>query len=78
MKNTGFEVGRGLRSNPDVTHGSWIYAAVSYIEKGNEQMVSIGRISEFVSDWWKRSGTCNRPGLSCPVGEHAINPVPEA
>lgn len=50
----------------DVTHGTLIYATVSFNNLGSVQLFGgsgVGRVT--------------LPGLSCPVGEAAINPVPK-
>jgi len=50
--------------DPDVTHGMTIYASVKY---------SSGDISILGGEG---IGTVTKPGLSVPVGEPAINPIP--
>ena len=74
-----FGVQKDAGDDPDVTHGSWIYAAVSYIAKGKRR---IGSQSEEYPNLFltggKGVGLVTRPGLSCPVGKHAINPVPRS
>lgn len=51
--------------DPDVTHGSVVFAAVRW-EPGNEVSFAAG----------EGVGTVTLPGLAVPVGEPAINPVP--
>lgn len=65
--------------DPDVTDQALIYASAEYIEDGKTE--GDGR------ERWYQSGSVfltggpgvgivTKPGLSCPVGKHAINPVP--
>lgn len=78
-----FGVQKDAGDDPDVTHGTWVYAAVSYIEKTDRQKQD-GRSGWYQSDTYpflfltggQGIGIVTRPGLSCPVGKHAINPVP--
>lgn len=74
-----FRVQKDAGDDPDVTNGAWIYGTVEQINGGPE-------------DIWYRSdlyphlyltggegiGIVTKPGLSCPVGKHAINPVPRS
>lgn len=53
--------------DPDVTHGAEIKAGVSIRSKGEGEIVIKGG---------KGVGMVTKPGLSIPVGEAAINPVP--
>lgn len=84
------EVGKDFRlcrvqkdggDDPDVTNGMWIYARVGFscpeekksgwIEYKNDK-ISL-KLSGGVG-----IGIVTKPGLSCKVGEYAINPVPRA
>lgn len=69
--------------DPDVTHGSWVYAHVQVLEETElEEKRQTG------SGYWLEEepqvyldggvgiGIVTKPGLSCPVGHYAINPVP--
>lgn len=58
-------------SDPDVTHGAEIHAAVSFLSAGLNR--SGGRI---VIEGGNGIGRVTKPGLAVPVGEWAINPVP--
>lgn len=51
--------------DPDVTHGMEICARVSKIPQGVNIVGGVG------------IGKVTKPGLSCPVGSFAINPVPQ-
>lgn len=54
--------------DPDITTGTWIYAKVSYAEKGvKEQIIIEGGVGV---------GRVTKPGLDQPVGNAAINRVP--
>lgn len=73
-----FGVQKDAGDDPDVTHGSWIYAAVSYIEKENGRWYQSEEYPNLFLTGGKGVGLVTRPGLSCPVGKHAINPVPRS
>lgn len=69
--------------DPDVTHGSWIYGAVSRIttERWQELMQSgKGYMAKDYPGLYLTGGLgigiATKPGLHCPVGRYAINPVP--
>ena len=55
--------------DPDVTNGILIYASVSYIERDSTD-------KRVVTDGGTGVGRITKKGLSRPVGEAAINPVP--
>ena len=55
--------------DPDVTNGILIYASVSYIEGDSTD-------KRVVTDGGTGVGRITKKGLSRPVGEAAINPVP--
>ena len=69
--------------DPDVTHGAWIYAGVSEISRNR-----LDELKTSGSGYWLEAypqlylsggagiGRVTKPGLSCPVGHYAINPVP--
>ncbi|MBB5346535.1 cobalamin biosynthesis protein CbiD [Desulfoprunum benzoelyticum] len=58
--------------DPDVTNGAEIVAEVMAIEE------QAGGGGEFVITGGRGIGMVTKPGLSLPVGSHAINPVPRA
>lgn len=69
--------------DPDVTHGSWIYGKVAVItpERWQELRQSgQGYTADEYPGWYLTGGPgigiVTKPGLSCPVGRYAINPVP--
>lgn len=88
---TWFGVQKDAGDDPDVTHGSWIYASVKALSE-EELTDSSGQIKR--SYIWEEDtheeggkrrlfltaadgvGLVTKPGLSCPVGKYAINPVP--
>lgn len=78
-----FRVQKDAGDDPDVTHGAWVYAAVRPVS--GEQRDSLirqgsGYIEEDFPELFLTGGVgvgiVTRPGLSCPVGKYAINPVP--
>ncbi|MGL5436744.1 MAG: cobalt-precorrin-5B (C(1))-methyltransferase CbiD [Lachnospiraceae bacterium] len=78
-----FRVQKDAGDDPDVTHGSWVYAAVRQITGGQwEQLIKdgAGYIDHEYPGIYLTGGTgvgiVTRPGLQCPVGSYAINPVP--
>ncbi|HYE69120.1 MAG TPA: cobalt-precorrin-5B (C(1))-methyltransferase CbiD [Anaerovoracaceae bacterium] len=62
--------------DPDVTNGILIYARVSKIPKSEIMMQK--NEPQIVLDGGLGVGRVTKRGLSCPVGEAAINPVPRA
>lgn len=72
-----FRVQKDAGDDPDVTNGAWVYGTVE-------------RIGGVPDEVWYQSednphlyltggegiGLVTKPGLSCPVGKHAVNPVP--
>lgn len=75
-----FGVQKDAGDDPDVTHQTWIYGSVSYIEKSMDLIPEMWYQSEEYPNLFltgaKGIGIVTRPGLACPVGKHAINPVP--
>lgn len=78
-----FRVQKDAGDDPDVTHGSWIYAAVTTITAGQWEQLwheGAGYIDEHYPGIYLTGGTgvgiVTRRGLACPVGKYAINPVP--
>lgn len=69
--------------DPDVTHGSWVYACVTILteaELETKRQTGSGywleEYPEVYLDGGIGIGIATKPGLSCPVGHYAINPVP--
>lgn len=69
--------------DPDVTHGSWIYGAVSVITSERWQKLLQSGQGYMADDYpglyltgGPGIGIVTKPGLSCPIGRYAINPVP--
>lgn len=76
---TCFQVQKDAGDDPDVTNGAWV-------------MASVERSFGIPEEMWYQSedyphlyltggegvGMVTKPGLSCPVGKHAINPVPRS
>ncbi|KUO49748.1 MAG: cobalt-precorrin-6A synthase [Desulfitibacter sp. BRH_c19] len=60
------EVIKDAGDDPDITHGASIYASVEVLNTNHEIVILGG----------KGVGRVTKPGLSVPVGEAAINPVP--
>lgn len=80
---TWFAVQKDAGDDPDVTDKSWIYASVRPCKKDE-----LARVPE---TWYQSGeypflfltggtgiGMVTKPGLACPVGKHAINPVPRS
>lgn len=66
--------------DPDVTNKVLVYASASFLE--SEQLKELYYEDEACSGLYLTGGEgiglVTRKGLSCPVGYHAINPVPRA
>ncbi len=69
--------------DPDVTHGSWVYARVTILteaELETKRQTGSGywleEYPEVYLDGGIGIGIATKQGLSCPVGHYAINPVP--
>lgn len=60
------EVIKDAGDDPDITHGASIFASVEFLTADHEIIILGG----------KGVGRVTKPGLSVPVGEAAINPVP--
>ena len=96
---TWFGVQKDAGDDPDVTHGAWIYGAVSRIVGESLKIDGIGSgtwadVLAKAYEWEPDAdadhsgqfrlfltakegiGLVTKPGLSCPVGKYAINPVP--
>jgi len=78
-----FRVQKDAGDDPDVTHGSWIYATVKTVTDGQWEQLwreGAGYIDENYPGIYLTGGTgvgiVTRRGLACPVGKYAINPVP--
>ncbi|HJB08840.1 MAG TPA: cobalt-precorrin-5B (C(1))-methyltransferase CbiD [Candidatus Enterocloster faecavium] len=67
--------------DPDVTSGMWIYARVGFSCSGEEKSGWIEYKNDKITLYLSGGvgiGVATKPGLSCKVGEYAINPVPRA
>ena len=71
--------------DPDVTNGVWLYGAVFPLSDSQwEKLCRDGKgyraegPSPLYLDGGQGVGIVSKPGLSCPVGHYAINPVPRA
>jgi cobalt-precorrin-5B (C1)-methyltransferase len=78
-----WKVRKDAGDDPDVTNGSWIYAKVSWMttEELEEKRCSgkgywLEEYPGLYLDGGPGIGIATLPGLSCPVGHYAINPVP--
>lgn len=78
-----FQVQKDAGDDPDVTHGAWVCAGVQELDdQGLEEQRQRGQgyWLETYPNLYLAGGTgvgmATRPGLSCPVGHAAINPVP--
>lgn len=78
-----FLVQKDAGDDPDVTDGAWICAAVTPIDRRQlEQRKAEGRgywLEAFPNLYLNGGygiGLVTKPGLSCPPGHYAINPVP--
>ncbi len=96
---TWFGVQKDAGDDPDVTHGAWIYGAVSRIAGESDiekpdRMKNAADVLARAYEWEPDAdadhfgqfrlfltakegiGLVTKPGLSCPVGKYAINPIP--
>ncbi len=80
-----FAVQKDAGDDPDVTNGTWVWASVEPCAP-EECPDASGEPPWFWSDEYpglyltggKGIGRVTKPGLACPVGSYAINPVPRA
>lgn len=74
---TWFAVRKDAGDDPDVTHGCLVYASVEAEKEGGNLYFS--EEYPFLSlTGGPGIGVVTKPGLACPVGAYAINPVPRA
>ncbi|MCC8060997.1 MAG: cobalt-precorrin-5B (C(1))-methyltransferase CbiD [Clostridiales bacterium] len=80
---SGWGVRKDAGDDPDVTDGAWICASVKMVDGKNwEKLLAHGygyfleEFPDFYLDGGTGIGIAQLPGLSCPVGHYAINPVP--
>ncbi len=67
--------------DPDVTSGMWIYARVGFSCSEGKKSGWIEYKNDKITLYLSGGvgiGVATKPGLSCKVGEYAINPVPRA
>ena len=67
--------------DPDVTNGMWIYARVGFSSSGEEKSGWMEYKNDKITlnlSGGVGVGVVTKPGLSCKVGEYAINPVPRS
>lgn len=69
--------------DPDVTHGAKVYASVSRISQEELNRLRVSGSGYWLSEYpccyltgGPGVGIVTKPGLSCPVGHYAINPIP--
>lgn len=86
-REAGFEgflgVLKDAGDDPDVTNGTWVGAEVTAVSQSSlDQLKENGRgywledYPELYLDGGPGIGLATKPGLSCPPGHYAINPVP--
>ena len=82
-KRACFAVQKDSGDDPDVTNGTLVFASVSPIDKDRLEALKQTGTGYFLEDFpqlYLNGGTgigrVTKPGLSCPVGHVAINPVP--
>ncbi|MEG7530670.1 MAG: cobalt-precorrin-5B (C(1))-methyltransferase CbiD [Hungatella sp.] len=72
-----FRVQKDAGDDPDVTNAAWIYASV---ENRPEKIEPVWYQSEQFPQLYltggRGIGMVTKPGLACPVGKYAINPIP--
>ena len=74
-----FRVQKDAGDDPDVTNGAWVYASVERISGGPEAVwYQSEEYPHLYLTGGEGIGLVTKPGLSCPVGKHAINPVPRS
>lgn len=72
-----FRVQKNSGDDPDVTHGSWVYASLSSVcGQESESWYQSMEYPHLYLTGGEGIGMVTKPGLACPVGKHAINPVP--
>lgn len=72
-----FGVQKDSGDDPDVTDRAWIWASVEKWEQDAEPMwYQSETYPHLYLTGGEGIGVVTKPGLSCPVGKHAINPVP--
>ena len=76
-KGVSFAVKKDAGDDPDVTDQAMICAAVKKVERDPDpSWYASGDYPGIYIDGGKGVGRVTKPGLSCPVGKAAINPVP--
>lgn len=74
-----YRVQKDAGDDPDVTNGAWVYACVERISGGPEAVwYQSEEFPHLYLTGGEGIGLVTKPGLSCPVGKHAINPVPRS
>lgn len=78
-----FRVQKDAGDDPDVTHKTWIYASIAPVSRNQLNLLKTEGKGYWLKDFpnlYLNGGTgiglVIKPGLSCPVGHYAINPVP--
>lgn len=72
-----FRVKKDAGDDPDVTHGAYVYASVTRVAGRPEAAwYQSEQFPHLYLTGGRGIGMVTRPGLACPVGKHAINPVP--
>ncbi len=78
-----FFVRKDSGDDPDVTNGTKVYARVSQADRGEFEALCRTGAGYYLEEYPQLYlnggpgiGMVTKPGLSCPVGHYAINPVP--
>lgn len=72
-----FRVQKDSGDDPDVTNGAWIYGTVELADGAEDEVwYQSENYPHLYLTGGEGIGMVTKPGLSCPVGKYAINPVP--
>ena len=80
-----FFVQKDSGDDPDVTNGTNIYASVRQVDRNEFESLCHAGAGYYLKEYpqlylngGQGIGMVTKPGLSCPVGHYAINPVPRS
>ena len=80
-----FFVQKDSGDDPDVTNGTKIYASVRQVDRNEFESLCHTGAGYYLEEYpqlylngGRGIGMVTKPGLSCPVGHYAINPVPRS